>query len=196
MSHGGGTAASPPVHQSSSAEMISASDSHSSEFGGGYEARGDSRPGLIAATATSLEVGIANGTHGWLKIRAEMEGGVVTASLSAGSVAGQEMLHRELPSMTAYLTDERVGVGTLVIKQAPLADSSGPGFDSQMQRQGQAAQQSFSNANGDASPSGRKTVWGRSDQEAMYESWNGFGSASGFLPVVAGGNGSWLNVRV
>ena len=54
---------------------------------------------------------MANGTQGWLKIRAEMtDGGVVNASVSATTSAGQEMLHRELPSLTAYLQQEQIGV--------------------------------------------------------------------------------------
>jgi hypothetical protein len=71
---------------------------------------------MLSATPTSLEVGVANGSHGWLKIRAELaDGGTVNASVSSASSAGQEMLHRELPSLTAYLQSERLGVSTVVV---------------------------------------------------------------------------------
>lgn len=70
----------------------------------------------LEASPTTLEIGVPNGTDGWLKIRAEMtSGGGVNASLSAASPAGQEMLHRELPSLTAYLQQEQVAVNTVVV---------------------------------------------------------------------------------
>jgi hypothetical protein len=47
------------------------------------------------------------------------DGGSVNASVSAGSLQGQEMLHRELPSLTAYLQLEKVGVNTVVV-HAPV----------------------------------------------------------------------------
>lgn len=76
----------------------------------------DAAHSTLMATPTALEVGIASGTHGWLKIRAEMAGsGVVNASLSGASPAAQEMLHRELPSLTAYLQQEQVAINTVVV---------------------------------------------------------------------------------
>lgn len=92
-------------------------------------------PRLLTTTPTALEVGIQSGTHGWLKVRAEMtDAGVVNASVSPSSSAGQEMLHRELPALTAYLQGEKVAVNAIVV-HAPLAAggesrSSGAGMDS------------------------------------------------------------------
>lgn len=74
------------------------------------------------ATPTSLEVGVSNGTHGWLKIRAEMaDGGAINTSLSPSSSSGSEMLHRELPSLTAYLHNEHVAVNAVVVQPAAAA---------------------------------------------------------------------------
>lgn len=70
----------------------------------------------LVATPTVLEVGIPNGSQGWLKVRAELTGGGVSASLSAASPAGQEMLHRELPALTTYLQQEKVAVSSLVVQ--------------------------------------------------------------------------------
>ena len=86
----------------------------------------DGIPQILAATPTALEVGIQNGTHGWLKVRAEMaEAGVVNASVSASSVTGREMLHRELPGLTFFLQSEKVAVNAIVVH--PLAaESRGP----------------------------------------------------------------------
>jgi hypothetical protein len=76
----------------------------------------DSAPRMLSATPNALEVGIQNGTNGWVRVRAEMtDGGSVNASVSAASPQGQEMLHRELPSLTAYLQQEKVTVNSVVV---------------------------------------------------------------------------------
>jgi len=149
----------------------------------------------LEATPTSLEVGVTNGTHGWLKIRAEMaDGGVVNASVSATTSAGQEMLHRELPSLTAYLQDERIGVGSVVLHATAAAGSrefaggmeSDTGREQMQQRGGQE---------------------GEGRQDAMAASFSdsgegyfqgGLGGAAevdeiGARSVYAGG--SWLSIR-
>jgi hypothetical protein len=71
-----------------------------------------------------LEVGVPGGSHGWLKIRAEIgEGGSVQASLSAATPAGHETLHRELPEMTAFLAGEQLSV-QLHVADPPLSSAS------------------------------------------------------------------------
>ncbi|QHS51152.1 hypothetical protein [Edaphobacter sp. 12200R-103] len=72
--------------------------------------------GTISATPTALEVGIPGGTHGWLKVRAEIGGdGSVHASMSSNSAAGTEALRRELPQLTSYLHQEQVRVSSVVV---------------------------------------------------------------------------------
>jgi hypothetical protein len=183
------------AHQNSVPETMPSLNSHNAAYGDERVSASESRAGLLAVTPTSLEVGVANGTHGWLKIRAEMEGGVVTASVSSGSIAGQEMLHRELPSLAAYLQDEKVSVNALVIKQMPATDLSGTSSDGDLQRQEQPSQQSSNRPNGGIGI-GDKSGWDGPEQEGMYEGSNGLGSGGGLLPVMVSGNGSWLNVRV
>jgi hypothetical protein len=88
----------------------------------------DGAPRMLTATPTSIEVGIQNGTHGWLEVRAEMtEGGVVNASVSAASSVGQEMLHRELPGLTAYLQEEKVAVNAVIIHAPSTAGADAQG---------------------------------------------------------------------
>ena len=83
----------------------------------------------LSATPTVLEIGVPGGTQGWLKIRAEIgEGGVVQASMSASTHAGQDALRRDLPAMTAFLESEHVPVNLQVThggSVAGLADGSG-----------------------------------------------------------------------
>jgi len=72
--------------------------------------------GTVTATPTTLEVGVPGGTHGWLKVRAELAGdGAVHASVSASSAAGTEMLRRELPTLTSYLHQEQVQVSSVAV---------------------------------------------------------------------------------
>ena len=81
-------------------------------------------PRALAATPNTLEIGIQSGTHGWLKVRADMAaGGVVNAAVSSSSSEGQEMLHRELPALTAFLRQEKVAVNAIVVHTSSLAGS-------------------------------------------------------------------------
>jgi len=148
----------------------------------------------LAATPTTLEVGIANGTQGWLKIRAELAtGGGVNASLSTASPAGQEMLHRELPSLAAYLQQAQVAVNSLVVHPAMAGTDShslaggmggdGSGQTQQRNDQGGEARQRLSNP----VPS--------YVEEAVYEGANGVGADGLLSPATYAGGGSWLNVR-
>ncbi len=72
----------------------------------------------LVATPNVLEVGVASGTNGWLKVRAEMDGtGGVSASVVTTTASAAEALHKELPSLSAYLRDESVGVSSLVVNR-------------------------------------------------------------------------------
>jgi hypothetical protein len=155
----------------------------------------------LTATPTTLEVGVANGTHGWLKVRAEMtSGGVVNASLSAASSSGHEMLHRELPFLTAYLQEERVGVNAVVLHasaaEAGSRQSSG-GMDADAGR-GQMQQNGGQSRDGGQS-SETAVLSDRSDEAVSFEGLNGMGAAGWLAPAIyaggATGSGGWLSVR-
>ncbi len=103
----------------------------------------DGAPRMLSATPNALEVGIQDGAHGWVRVRAEMtDGGSVNALVSAASPQGQEMLHRELPSLTAYLQQEKVTVNSVVVHvpvqaAVEVRDSAGlNGGNDQMSRRG------------------------------------------------------------
>jgi hypothetical protein len=148
---------------------------------------------MLSATPTSLEVGIQNGTQGWLKVRAEMtDGGVVNASVSTTSAAGQEMLHRELPGLTAYLQQEKVAVNTVTVHapSAAWADTrSSSGTDG---AGGQAPQRS--NEGEQQHQSLRKTTLNGSEEAIPYRSLQGV-VEDGSLPPTYVNGGSWLSVR-
>jgi hypothetical protein len=153
----------------------------------------DGAPRMLTATPTSLEVGIQNGTHGWLKVRAEMADGVVNASVSAASSVGQQMLHRELPALTAYLQEEKVGVNAVVVhtpttaatdaRNSSAMDGGGGGGMPQRNDEGDV-QQKFRNARLEGF-----------DETMTHRGQLGV-DEDGSLPLAAyvrGGN--WLSVR-
>jgi hypothetical protein len=153
----------------------------------------DGMPRMLTATPTALEVGIQNGTHGWLKVRAEMaDGGVVNASVSASSSAGQEMLHRELPAMTAYLQGEKVAVSAIVV-HAPLAagaeSRSSTGTDS---AGGQMPQR---NSEGGEQQNVRKGIAEDTDKAMSYQSSQGMDEDGSLSLATYASGGSWLSVR-
>jgi hypothetical protein len=145
------------------------------------------------AQTTSLEVGVASGTHGWLRVRAELEDGVVTASLASSSVASREALHRELPSLATYLREGQVGVGAVVVRDTSAAERRDGFSSSNFSGQGQQSQTQEQSRNRSSSPA---AAWGPSDEEASQQVLRTFGTAGVLPSSFAGSTGGWLNVRV
>ncbi|QNI35270.1 hypothetical protein [Edaphobacter albus] len=88
------------------------------------------RERTLAVTPTSIEVGIPGGSHGWLKVRAEMTtDGAIQASMSPSSSNHADELRRELPSLTMYLQQEQVPVSSLAVhepaREHGFSDASG-----------------------------------------------------------------------
>ena len=153
----------------------------------------DGMPRTLAATPTSLEVGIQNGTNGWLKVRAEMaDGGVVNASVSSPSPMAIEMLHRELPALTAYLQEEKVAVNTVIVHSASSAGGEGRNFLG-ADGGGQTPQRGNEEDRRRENP-GYATGSDANDA-TPYRSLNGV-DGEGSLPLETfGSGGGWLSVR-
>lgn len=199
-----GGAARWPEHPDSSSTMSRAVEV--SSFADGSSGRSDAGAasavdsgrnevqGFTAVAPGVLEVGVSNGTHGWLRVRAELQDGAVTASVASATVAGREMLHRELPALTAYLRDERLQVSALVVKDGGmdgLRDNPGGGG---------MARQPESNSGGSRREEQTAQMPGQGGAEDGFagtsaRSWKGW-SGMEFLPAMAVGSGGWLNVRV
>ncbi len=146
----------------------------------------------IRVADNAIEIGVSHGTHGWLRVRAEMEGETLVTSLSSPVPEIREMLHREMPSMTAYLQEEKVNVGSLVVREMQTADNR-LGHDGGMQGQQTSPQDQPKN----------QTASTRSDRSGDYDSagfvslpWIGESSDSYFVPAQFSGNGGWLSVHV
>ncbi|MGH9597577.1 MAG: hypothetical protein ACRD3K_12340 [Edaphobacter sp.] len=165
----------------------------SKEEGLGATASPDGMPRMLTATPTMLEVGIQNGTHGWLKVRAEMaDGGAVNASVSAASSSGQEMLHRELPALTAYLQDEKVAVSTVVVHTSPIVGADARTSTGMGGAGGQTSQRN--DGAGDRHQKMVKTAHGV-DEGIMQRRLRGV-EEDGSLPLAAYVvGGAWLSVR-
>ena len=146
---------------------------------------------MLTTTPAALEVGVQNGTHGWLKVRAEIsDGGSVSASVSASTATGQEMLHRELPALNAYLQQEKVAVSAVTVHT--VTPGGGDHRNSSADAGGGLAQQA-SGEGGQRRQSAREQApaAGVSSYAALDTS-----SDDGMLPAATYlRDGGWLSVR-
>jgi hypothetical protein len=151
-------------------------------------------PRTLSATPTALEVGIPDGTHGWLKVRAEMSDGVVNASVSAPSAASQEMLHRELPSLTAYLQSEKVAVNTVVVHPTSSTGAEPRGSQGGTESGGGGQTPQRSNEGGEQGQSSLRAAAEVAEDIAGHQGLHGVGGEATLPLVTYPGGGSWLNV--
>jgi hypothetical protein len=95
---------------------------------------------VLSTSPTKLEVGVFDGTHGWLQIRAELgTSGTVNASLSTTSSAAHDAVKAAVPEMTSYLQSESVNVSRIAVHRiAEMPNSmSATAGDGQSSAQGQ-----------------------------------------------------------
>jgi hypothetical protein len=79
---------------------------------------------VVSSSPRQIEVGILDGTHGWLHVRAALSSdGTVGASLLATSTA-HDSIRESLPAMASYLRAESVQVDSIVVHR--LAEGSSP----------------------------------------------------------------------
>jgi hypothetical protein len=160
---------------------------------------------VLAGGPGQLEVGVLDGTHGWLKIRAELgTDGSVNALLTSNATA-HEGLRETVPALSGYLVSESVNIGKIAVHRAP---------------EGEAAGGDMTNANGGSGGrDGRAASPDEGGDRSASSTTNGFLSANaysptqqdmdssmdGISPAVFGGAsagfsgngiGSWLSVTV
>ena len=153
----------------------------------------DEVPRMLTATPTALEVGVQSGVHGWLRVRAEMtDGGVVNASVSATSTMGQQMLHSELPALTAFLQTEKVAVHTIAVHPtAPESRGGGTGMDGGSGGQTQQGGNDEAKRQKDLA----ETTFDSTNEVVSHESLNGIDDDGASALATYVGGGSWLSVR-
>jgi hypothetical protein len=148
--------------------------------------------GTISATPTALEVGVPGGTHGWLKVRAEMGGdGGVHASMSSNSAAGTEALRRELPQLTSYLHQEQVRVSSVVVHTPHSAAE----FSSQTSGDGRGQAMNGGSPDAHSGDTGRSGHGASHSQARMSQTPLGPEADGDLLPGGFGSAGGWLSVR-
>lgn len=149
----------------------------------------------LRSTPTTLEVGVADGSRGWLKIRAEMaDGGGVNASLSTASSSGQDILHKELPSLTAYLQSEHIAVNRLVVQPAPAPVSDLRAFAGGMNNDRREQSGQSGGQGGESRQNASGTVSSRLEQNRI----SGVSESRGdelFSSFRYSSGGGWLSVR-
>jgi hypothetical protein len=121
-----------------------------------------------------------------------MADGGINASVSAATSAGQEMLHRELPSLTAYLQQEKVAVNTVVIHTTATENSESRGSGAGLNGGGSGQTPQKNNEGGEQLQRPGPVAANRTDGTISYPEIGEDGLAP--LPMHAGG-GSWLSVR-
>ncbi len=154
-----------------------------------HAATGQAEVATLVATPNVLEIGVASGSHGWLRVRAEMgQMGQVTASVAAASSGATEGLHKELPAIAAYLASERVDVSGLSVS----ATAKVAGTQDAAMSFGNGTNQRGGNPSGAAEKMPAK-VEGGWPEMAPESGWQGLQ-----MPAVtnSNGSGSWLSVRV
>jgi hypothetical protein len=152
----------------------------------------------LVATPNVLEVGIASGSHGWLRVRAEFgDGGGVAASVVTASASAAEGLHKDLPAISAYLAGERVGVSSLVV-HATEKSSSQPDALSNNGTGGWTGHQSESDRRSKGSVSTPvSTLTGtRPDTIPTFDAEAGLAGLNVATTFNTTGSGNWLSVRV
>jgi hypothetical protein len=144
--------------------------------------------GHIASGPPHLDVGVFDGTHGWLRIRAELNpAGAVYASLTANASA-HVLLKSALPEMASYLISEAVGVSKIAVHRFDAGNGATTGQSNES-----AARFGGSNQRGqDSGLHKQRTVGPESygeQSEALVTP--GVLRSSGLLDGMSGG---WLNV--
>lgn len=184
----------PPAERMANGAAAPTVQTHQVETIASHPAYASGDHGTIAATPTALEVGVPGGSHGWLKVRAELGGdGTVHASMQSNSAAGTEALRRELPQLTSFLHQEQVRVSAVVVhapqSSAELSNqASNDGRGQAMSGGSPDANRGDSRGGSPGSDPSQARVIQRSstpDTDGDLLLPRGFGSAGGWLSVRA-----------
>ncbi len=144
----------------------------------------------LRATPNSLEVGLSGGTQGWLKVRAEVHGDNVSATLSSTSTTGTKLLHEQLPALNAFLSTQNISVATTVAQRLAVNNeqhSAMANLSHEGSQQGNSSQSQPQRQFNDVPESGAtSSMLGPLDSHV--------GAVSLLQPTLLAGSGSWLNV--
>jgi hypothetical protein len=159
---------------------------------------------VLAGGPGQLEVGVFDGTHGWLKIRAELgTDGSVNALLTSNATA-HEGLREAVPALSGYLVSESVNVGRIAVHRAPEGSAAGGDMTNANSGSGGSRDGAASpNQGGDRGTGSAANSFSSANAYAPTRDMDS--SMEGISPAVFGsasagfsGNdiGSWLSVTV
>lgn len=162
----------------------------------------------LTATPNSLEVGLSDGAHGWLRVHAELNPfGVVNAAVVASSASSAESLSRHLPEMNAYLAQESTHIGAIVVH---ASSQNGASANSSNELSSSSATGPFAGGQSDRGSGGqeeksdphtqsflRGPSAGDEASERLRGSWGDWPSRAVMLqPWQSAGATHWVSVRV
>jgi hypothetical protein len=168
-------------------------------------------PQTIVATPSRLDVGILNGTHGWLQVRAELgAGGAVNTSVTAIDAA-HESLQSAVPEIASYLNVEAVKVNSIEVHRFAESVGTPSGMGDQSQTQGGGQGDGPQRQQQDAMPMlpngssekmsmevgdvASRPTGGLLDDGGSETSLSSLASSLAWRGVGVGGSGAWLSVR-
>lgn len=177
---------------------------------GGGSAYASAMPGssnlqVLAQSSRRLDIGVFDNTHGWLRVRAEMDsGGLVNASLAVTGTA-HDYLRQALPEMSRYLATEQIHVVRLILQRAPGAQTGNALLgDSQQQPGDEARRSQEESQRPQASPTDSRTIGaaplpsGRSSLDWECEDQSDFLAVHPWnavpLELLSNASGHWLSV--
>lgn len=175
---------SQPVLSSSSASTAAGSTAHAAAEP--YLAQQTT----LHATPNSLEVGLSGGSQGWLKVRAEVHGENVSATLSSTSTTGTKLLHEQLPALNAFLNTQNISVATTVAPRLAGSSEQHSTTANLSHEGGQQGSSPQSQSQRQSTPASEPRA-----TNSLLGDMVGHPAALSILqPAMLTGSGSWLNV--
>jgi hypothetical protein len=153
----------------------------------------------LVATQKVLEIGVASDSHGWLRVRAQVDSaGEISAAVVATSAGAAEGLHRELPAISAYLAGEQVGLSSLVVHAAGSLAATQDAMYGSASGAGAGAESSGGPSAGKDSNQAASNPLPAASGDSAEGADLDVVTAMSSLPsaVFSNGTGSWLSVRV
>ncbi len=150
----------------------------------------------LIATPHVVEIGVANDTHGWLRVRAELtKSGELNGVVLTNSTTGASALRGELTAMSTFLQGEAIGLKSLVI-QATAASHGLQSGEQSAASGGQPRQAGNQEEQANARAQTNAAMGELQNPGAWSVADTGFGRTPGPALDLASGLGGWLSVRV
>jgi flagellar hook-length control protein FliK len=153
---------------------------------------GAAAPRVIESSPQRLAVGVRDAGLGWVEIRTHAAGGQVGAVVGTTSMASQQAVAAELPSMRVFLEGQQVRLGHLAAENFSAMGGDGRGNPSENQASGN--QSSGNQSSGNQSAGNQSS--GNSGQDVERGSRDNAGVRAVFAGEGTDETLSYISVRV